>query len=157
MHDIGLTIDRETHHIESGKFVDNSNFLNLLFNYDDIEIIRHAVEDHRASNDNVPRNIYGKIIADADRSDIINFENFLSRCWNYRRAKFDKMSDKELFEEIYEHMFHKLSESGNFKFILPETMKLLKDDLARSRLIIKDKKKAYDIFLKLRKTNILKR
>lgn len=157
LHDIGLKVNRETHHIESGKFVIDSNFLNLLFNYDEIEIIRHAVEDHRASSGQIPRNIYGKIIADSDRSDLVDLEGFITRSWKYREKMQSSHTDDEIFEDLYAHALTKLGKSGTIKFILPETEQLLSHELNRSKKIINNKQETYKIFLDMRKKNILKR
>ena len=59
-HDTGLTVDRKTHHIVSGKIVREDMWLRDWFNEEQIEAIAQACEDHRASSDHEPRSIYGK-------------------------------------------------------------------------------------------------
>ena len=66
-HDTGLSVDRKTHHLESGRIIRNDTGLNQWFSRDDIELIAQAAEDHRASSDHEPRSIYGRIVAEADR------------------------------------------------------------------------------------------
>src|SRR5690554_1412253 len=60
-HDIGLLVNRKTHHIDGGKILKDDVFIQNYFTTDEIVIMKQAVEDHRASNDDAPRTIYGKI------------------------------------------------------------------------------------------------
>lgn len=66
-HDLGLAIDRKTHHLESGRIVREYQRLVEWFTQEEIETMAQAVEDHRASLDHEPRSIYGKIVAEGDR------------------------------------------------------------------------------------------
>ena len=66
-HDTGLCRDRATHHLVSGEIIAEDANLLQWFGKEEIEIMREAVEDHRASTDHEPRSIYGKIVAEADR------------------------------------------------------------------------------------------
>lgn len=67
-HDLGLLIDRKTHHVMGGKMLLEDQIIHQYFNQEEMQIMKEAVEDHRASNENPPRSIYGKIIAEADRN-----------------------------------------------------------------------------------------
>ena len=66
-HDTGLCHDRATHHLISGEILKQDVTLRQWFNEIEIETMKEAVEDHRASTDHEPRSIYGKIVAEADR------------------------------------------------------------------------------------------
>lgn len=80
LHDIGLIYgNRETHHMDSGKFASNCCYLKSFFSEKEILTIVAAVEDHRDSLDREPRNIYGCIVSDADRS----LEDVFVRCLAY--------------------------------------------------------------------------
>lgn len=70
LHDVGLSVNRDTHEQESGKLIRTILKPRLLnyFSEEEIEEIAVACEDHRASNKNPPRTIYGKIVSQADRS-----------------------------------------------------------------------------------------
>ena len=153
-HDIGLNTGRKNHHIESGKIVRNDKNLRKWFNENEIEIIAQACEDHRASSKNPPRSIYGKIVSDADRSDSAELENLIKRVWLYRvnNPDFKNLSDKEMFDDMYEHMVDKYGEGGYAKFILPETKRILGKSINRTKRILKSKDETYKIFLKLRKS-----
>ena len=66
-HDVGLSIDRKHHEITSGQALANDEKLREFFTEEQIETMREAVEDHRGSRVERPRNIYGEILSDADR------------------------------------------------------------------------------------------
>ena len=66
-HDLGLSGPRAIHHITSGKILTTDMRLRKWFSAEKIKIMKEAVEDHRASASHAPRNIYGKIVAEADR------------------------------------------------------------------------------------------
>ena len=48
-HDLGLAIDRKTHHLESGRLVREDPRLHEWFSQEEIETMAQAVEDHRLS------------------------------------------------------------------------------------------------------------
>ena len=66
-HDLGMEGPRAVHHITSGKILTADARLKKWFSPEQIRIMKEAVEDHRASSSRVPRSIYGKIVAEADR------------------------------------------------------------------------------------------
>jgi len=158
-HDIGLIKDRKTHHIESGKLVRKDKRLLKWFSDDEIKIISNACEDHRKSIKRPIRTIYGKILRDADMTDSVDIERMLVRAWLYRigNSDYKNSSDIQLFEDIYSHLNEKYGKGGYAKFVLPETLKLLKKRIERTKKILNNKEAAYKIFLKLRKDGVLKR
>ena len=66
-HDTGLTAGRERHHTVSGEILAADTALRRWFDEEQIAAMRQAVEDHRASAGAPPRNLYGRIVAEADR------------------------------------------------------------------------------------------
>jgi len=154
MHDVGLKNNREFHHIESGKYIKDSNFLKLIFNDEQIKLVKEAVEDHRASNKKIPRNIYGKIVSDADRSDGISIDRFIKRCWGYREEWQKKMTDDQIFNDIFEYLPIWIMK---VKFILPETEELLKKEFDTLKKYARNKDLLYKLFLKMKKDGIIKR
>jgi uncharacterized protein len=66
-HDLGCCEGREQHHIVSGRIIVADKNLTQWFTREQIETMKEAVEDHRASSDHEPRSLYGKIVAEADR------------------------------------------------------------------------------------------
>lgn len=66
-HDTGLVEGRDVHHMASGSIIREDTHLKQWFSDEEIETIAQAAEDHRASNREGPRTIYGRILAEADR------------------------------------------------------------------------------------------
>ena len=154
MHDVGLKNNRDFHHIESGKYIRDSNFLKMIFSKEQIKLIKEAVEDHRASNKKPPRNIYGKIVSDSDRSDGLDIDIFIRRCWGYRESWQKTMSDVEIFNDIFGYLPIWIKK---VKFILPETKELLKNKFNELKKYSKNKKLFYNICKQMRKDGVLKR
>lgn len=109
-HDIGLINGREDHHITSAKALENDEHLKKWFDFSEIIIMKEAVEDHRASSNKVPRTIYGKIIADADRE--IDMERVLYRVMQYGKDHFPQYSLEEQSERSFNHIVDKYGENG---------------------------------------------
>lgn len=66
-HDIGHHINAKEHEKVSADILRNDKNLLRFFNSNQIETMAQAIEDHRASSNIIPRNIYGKIVSSADR------------------------------------------------------------------------------------------
>ena len=66
-HDVACHIDRDNHEVLSAQRAYEDDFLNGLFSIIEMKKIKEAIEDHRASLEYIPRNIYGKILSSADR------------------------------------------------------------------------------------------
>ena len=66
-HDAGLNVDRENHEHESGKILAKDEELKKFFTKEQIKIMKEAVEDHRGSRKERPRNFYGECVSDSDR------------------------------------------------------------------------------------------
>ena len=109
-HDLGLEVERATHHVESGKILKADKRLEKWFSAQQIEIMRQAVEDHRASSSRVPRSIYGKIVAEADRD--LNPETVFKRTVQYGLDHYPEMSKEEHWNRFVEHMDKKYSSAG---------------------------------------------
>lgn len=105
-HDLGLLINREEHEKESGRILYENKELKNYFTTEEIITMKEAVEDHRGSRKIEPRNIYGKIISDADRDiylevlavrqlptsiknypELIGFEEHFERCYQYFKQR----------------------------------------------------------------------
>ncbi|WP_051615762.1 GNAT family N-acetyltransferase [Haploplasma modicum] len=114
-HDVGLIKDRKTHHIVGAEMLMNDSFINSYFNEDEVKIMAHAVMDHRASSKNEPRSIYGKIIAEADRSN--SMDDIIERSFLFGFSR-GIISFEESFIRIYEHIIEKYGENGYMKVYL---------------------------------------
>lgn len=115
-HDIGIISGRENHALSSGEFVRNDKFLSEFYNEETIEIIAQAVEDHSSHLDYEPRNIYGKIVADADR----NNSKYLvfSRPIKYGLRNEKHLSKQEQIDRVYDFVQKKFGRNGYVKYWL---------------------------------------
>ena len=141
-HDTGLSVDRKTHHLESGRIIRNDTGLNQWFSRDDIELIAQAAEDHRASSDHEPRSIYGKIIAEADRQIIP--ESIILRTVQYGFKHYPELDKEGHWQRTCQHMAEKYDEGGYLKLWIPESHNA--QGLARLREIIHDKNRLRILF-----------
>lgn len=122
-HDVGLIFGRENHAKSSGEYVRKDKKLKTFFDEDTIEIIAQAVEDHSSHLTYEPRNIYGKIVADADRNNSVYL--VFSRPIKYG-LKHEKNSTKqEHLERVYNFVNEKFGRNGYVKYWLnlPQTTK----------------------------------
>jgi uncharacterized protein len=141
-HDTGLSVDRKTHHLESGKIIRADKRLGEWFTPDQIEVIAQAAEDHRASSDHEPRTIYGKIIAEADRQIIP--ESIILRTVQYGFKNYPELDKEGHWRRTCEHMAEKYDVGGYLKLWIPESRNA--DGLARLREIIHDKNRLRILF-----------
>ena len=109
-HDIADHIDRENHEKLSAKWMMEDKKLDDFFCLDEKIIIKEAIEDHRASNKNIPRNIYGKILSSADRN--INVDEYLKRSYQYGLAHYPNLNEEEQIQKVYEHAIDKFGKNG---------------------------------------------
>lgn len=127
-HDIACHIDRENHEILSAKRLYEDKKIREFFTLEEIEIMKEAIEDHRASLEYVPRNIYGKILSSADRK--IDVETYLKSSIGFDIKENNKLTEQELIERSYNFAIKKFGKNG----------------YAVKKMYVKDKK--YENFLK---------
>ena len=104
-HDLGLAIDRKTHHLESGRIVREDPRLHEWFTQEEIETMAQAVEDHRASSDHEPRSIYGKIVAEGDR--YIEPEKIIERTVQYGLDHYPELDKEGHWQRTLDHLHEK--------------------------------------------------
>lgn len=109
-HDLGRTIDQETHNFESAKLLRKDNFLRTYFSEKQINIMAEAVEDHRSTLGHEPRSIYGKLVSSADRNT--NVDTMLSRIYDYTKHIHPEISEDEVIERSRLHLRKKYSPDG---------------------------------------------
>ena len=130
MHDLGLAYDRETHHTKSGEIVRKEKMLRKFFTEEQIEIIAKSVEEHRASYKGDYTSVYSKIVSDADRMNDIN--TMIDRTYKWNRKHYPDKNDKEIYDEVINHLQDKFGEKGYARF----NTKYAEDVLNQSRKII---------------------
>lgn len=109
-HDIGHHIDAKNHEKVSAKILLNDKDLKSFFTDEQINVMKEAVEDHRASSDHEPRTIYGKIVSSADRNTDI--ESSIKRTYSYTKKHNPKLTLDELIEESRHHLIEKFGREG---------------------------------------------
>lgn len=121
-HDIACHINREEHEVLSAERMYNDEKLKEFFNDEQLDIMKQAIEDHRASLEYVPRNIYGKILSSADRK--IDVDGYLKSSMGFSIKKSPNISDEEIIEESYNFAIKKFGVNG----------------YARTKMYVEDKK-----------------
>lgn len=116
-HDIGMSGPRAVHHITGGRILARDTRLRRWFSLEQIKIMKEAVEDHRASASHVPRSIYGKIVAEADRDmepDVV-----FRRAVQFGLGNYPNLDRERQWLRFKEHMDNKYSVHGYIKLWIP--------------------------------------
>ena len=116
-HDLGMSGPRAVHHLTSGKILAADMRLRKWFSREQINIMKEAVEDHRASASRAPRSIYGKIVAEADR-DIVP-EIVIRRTIQFGLANYPQLDREQQWQRFSEHMDNKYSAHGYIRLWIP--------------------------------------
>lgn len=109
-HDLGLTDGRERHHIRSGELLAADETLRRWFTEEEMNTMREAVEDHRASAEREPRTVYGRIVAEADRC--IDAETVLRRTIQYGLEHYPELDREAQYARCCEHLERKYADGG---------------------------------------------
>ena len=116
-HDLGLEGPRAIHHLSSGKIVDADARLKRWFSAEQINIIKEAVEDHRASASHSPRSIYGRIVAEADRD--LEPETVFRRTILFGLEHYPDKGKEEQWKRFVQHLENKYSANGYIRLWIP--------------------------------------
>jgi len=142
-HDLGLEGPRAIHHVTSGKILTSDARLKKWFSPSQLQIMKEAVEDHRASASHAPRSIYGKIVAEADRD--LTPDTIIERTIAFGLDNYPEKTKQEHFERMCEHLKNKYSESGYIKLWINGSPN--EQHLKELRNVIKDETKLKEKFL----------
>ncbi len=137
-HDIGHYIDRKKHEIISAEIFMKDENIKQWFTDEQRNIIKEAIEDHRASSNHKPRSIYGMIVSTADRT-IIDIDNTIRRSYSYGKKNYIGLSEEEQMEKIYQHLTEKYGENGYAKVYLED--KEFDEAIIKLRQALSDKEK----------------
>lgn len=116
-HDLGLAVDRKTHHLESGRIIREDKRLSEWFSPEQIETIAQAAEDHRASAKTPPRSIYGRLVAEADR--LIVPETIIRRTVLFGLSNYPELDKEGQWNRTLEHLHEKYAEGGYLHLLIP--------------------------------------
>lgn len=144
-HDLGMSGPRAIHHITSGKILVADQRLRKWFSAEQINIMKEAVEDHRASASHEPRSIYGKIVAEADRD--LQPEVVFTRAIEYGLEHYPELDKEQQWERFSHHMEEKYSANGYIKLWIPNSPN--EQHIKTVREVIADKGRLRDTFEQL--------
>lgn len=144
-HDLGLEIDRKTHHLESGRIIREDITLRQWFTEEQIETIAQAAEDHRASAQTPPRDIYGSLVAEADR--LIVPETVIKRTVQFGLTHYPELDKEGHWRRTLEHLHEKYAEGGYLHLLIPGSPN--EKPLEELREIIRDEDRLRTIFEKI--------
>lgn len=150
-HDLGLEGPRAVHHLTSGKILAADSRLQKWFSKEQIKIMKEAVEDHRASTSHMPRSIYGKIVAEADRDlepDIV-----FRRMIEYGIDHYPEKSKEEQWQRFLSHIDNKYSSHGYIRLWLPnspneQNLKKIRELISTPKLLREEFERIYNIVIK---------
>lgn len=140
-HDLGLQVDRATHHLVSGLIIRTDARLLQWFTAEQIETMAQAAEDHRASSDHEPRSIYGKIVAESDR--LIDGPTILRRTIQYGLKHYPEFDREAHIQRALDHLDEKYAEGGYLKLWIPESPNAR--NLREFQEIIKDRPRILEL------------
>ena len=141
-HDLGLAVDRKTHHLESGRMIREDKRLSEWFSPEQIETIAQAAEDHRASAKTPPRSIYGRLVAEADR--LIVPETIIRRTVLFGLSNYPELDKEGHWNRTLEHLHEKYAEGGYLHLLIPGSPN--EAPLKQLREIIRDEPRLRTIF-----------
>lgn len=141
-HDLGLAVDRKTHHMESGRAIREDARLREWFTEAQIETIAQAAEDHRASATAPPRSIYGALVAEADR--MIVPETIIRRTVQYGLSHYPELDREGHWQRTLEHLNEKYAEGGYLHLLIPGSPN--EEPLRRLREVIHDRARLRALF-----------
>ena len=141
-HDLGLAVDRKTHHLESGRIIREDARLREWFTPEQIEVIAQAAEDHRASAQTPPRSLYGCLVAEADR--MIVPETIIRRTVQFGLSHYPELDKEGHWQRTLEHLHEKYAEGGYLHLLIPGSPN--EAPLAKLREIIRDQNTLRSMF-----------
>lgn len=141
-HDLGLAVDRKTHHLESGRIIRSDTHLREWFTPEQVETIARAAEDHRASATTPPRSIYGRLVAEADR--MIDPLTIIRRTVQFGLSHYPELDKEGHWQRTLDHLHEKYAEGGYLHLLIPGSPN--EEPLARLRDIIRDEALLRSIF-----------
>lgn len=146
-HDLGLKNGRDRHHLDSGVIIRSDSRLPDWFTPEQIEIIAQAAEDHRASGKSAPRDIYGLIVAEADR--VIDGETIIRRTIQFGLNNYPGLDREGHLSRAISHLHEKYGRGGYLKLWIPWSdnaarLSRLQETIADDSAILSETARIYD-------------
>lgn len=143
-HDLGLSGPRAIHHKTGGQILASDERLKKWFSPQQIQVMKEAVEDHRASASRSPRSIYGKIVAEADRD--LEPDEVFRRTVEYGLDNYAHLSLEAHWERFVAHIMSKYSSQGYIRLWISGSQN--EQNLKRLRSIIDDRDELRRAFIR---------
>ena len=112
-HDLAHHIDKDNHEVLSAKLFYENETMKHFFTDGERQIIKEAIEDHRASLKHEPRSNYGKIVSSADRN--IDIISSLRRTHAYTTKHYPDFDLDQMIDRAYKHISKKFGIDGYAK------------------------------------------
>lgn len=124
-HDIGMIKNRLGHEILGAEILGTDNYINRFFSIHQIETMKSAINEHRASYKGAFTSVYSKAISEADRS----FDIFLMtyRSIAYGMDKYPEYTFEQHFDRTYDYLQKKYGKNGYSRMVLyyePDSLKI---------------------------------
>ncbi|HIT21994.1 MAG TPA: HD domain-containing protein [Candidatus Scybalousia intestinigallinarum] len=112
-HDLAHHIDKDNHEVLSAKLFYENETMKKFFTDEQRQIIKEAIEDHRASLEYEPRSNYGKIVSSADR--YIDIISSLKSTHSYIVKHYPDLDLNQMIDHAYRHISKKFGPEGYAK------------------------------------------
>ena len=152
LHDLGLGADgcpgesaediRERHHLVGGDLARSNTALRQWFSADEREQIAQAIEDHRASSRQVPRSLYGCVVAEADRD--VEPERIVLRTVQYGLGHYPALDREGHWQRTLQHLDEKYAAGGYLHLLLADSPNA--EPLAELQRLIADRRRLRSLF-----------
>jgi len=110
-HDLGILFNRSNHEKVSAKIFQQDSFMKDWFSPATIKVISESIEDHRSTNRNRPRSIYGEILHDIDTFGG-DLTELMVRSIGYGKKYFASYTKIQHFERIHDYLEKKYGDEG---------------------------------------------
>ena len=136
-HDIAHHIDKKNHEKLSAEIFYYDEKMKEFFSEEERNLIKEAIEDHRASSGSLPQSDYGKIISSADRSTDV--DDFLRRTHAYTLKHFHNCTKEEMLKRAKDHTEQKYGKEGYAKhYVKDEEYEAFREEIY---LLLQDSEK----------------
>lgn len=112
-HDIGLSKGRRSHHYYSAQLLAQDPIISRKYSEKEVMLMMEAIEDHRASNSEKPRNLYGTILSQAD--NITDASKIIRRTLGYGKDVYSHYDEESQIMRAYFYLVNKYSEGGYYE------------------------------------------
>ena len=112
-HDLGMLDSRKDHAYHSARLLLEDKQLRKWFTEEQCAVMAEAVEDHSTSLGRIPRNIYGKIIYQADKT--FDAETIIKRSFLFGISRNAGHTFEEEVRRVYNYVNEKYGKDGRIK------------------------------------------